>query len=221
MSYANWDLTGTSIVTLSSATTGINSLPPAFGIYCRRFTGANTKLLISGTYQAGAFVGIPSNKIIRASMAIKKWFNTFTYNGGFVVKYTDSTNRGYSVCYDASYQAIILKANNGSDYSLGVTYPPGGNIDNTWFHIRMEVEETAPNTDRILVYQEDPIGSGTWNLVSINGGVPADGITFTSAQPQYAAWGGSTRNGIVSEIDAGEISGGIFFDKYSIELLDP
>lgn len=220
MSYADWDIIGDNLATLNSDVIGVNTLPAGFGTFCRRISGANTKLLISGTYQAAAFVGIPSNKVIRTSLAIRKWFNTNIYNGGLVAKYTNGIATGYSVCYDASYQAIILKANDGSNYSLGVTYP-GGNVDNTWFNMRMEIQEIAAGTDRILVSQEDPLGSGTWNLVSINGGVPANGIIFTSAQSQYAPWGGVTRNGIVGEIAAGHNQGGIFFDKYSIELLDP
>ena len=221
MAYADWDIIGTSTATTNSEITGANTLPAGFGQFCRRMFGSGNKLLISGSVQSGAFVGIPSTKIIRTSLAIRKWFNSFIYNGGLVAKYTNSIATGYSLCYDASPQAMVFKANDGSNYSLGLTFPPGGTIDNTWFHLRMEIEEISPGTDRILVSQEDPLGSGTWNLVSINGGVPANGITFLSTDPQYAAWGGVTRNGIVSEIQSAYSAGGIFFDQYEIELLDP
>lgn len=212
MSFNDWDIVGTTSAVENSTIT--NALPTgSFGTYCRSMSGT-ASMLIKSSYQSGAFVGIPSTKVIRVRGAIRKWFNTFLYSGGLVVKWNDTTNRGYSITYNASPQTILLQFNNGDTFGL----PVGGDINSTWYSMQMEVFPIGTTSDRIIVSQETSLGSGVYSPLSINGGVASEGIVIASTDPRYASWGGSSRCGIVSEITAGETYGGIYVDKVSFEL---
>lgn len=212
MAFTDWDITGTTSAVENSTIS--NPLPTgSFGSYCRSISGS-ASMLIKSSYQSGAFVGIPSTKVIRVRGAIRKWFNTNQYSGGLVVKWNNTTNRGYSVCYDASPQALCLKLDNGANYVL----PAAGGINSDWYSIQMEVYPIGTTSDRIIVSQETSLGSGIYNPLSINGGVAAEGIVIPSTDPRYAVWGGTSRCGVVSELDLNYTQGGIYVDKVLFQI---
>lgn len=212
MAFTDWDITGTTNAVQNSTIS--NPLPTgSFGDYCRSMSGT-ASMLIKSSYQSGAFVGIPSTKVIRVRGAIRKWFNTLYYSGGLVAKWNDTTNRGYSITYNAGGQTIYLQLNNGAAIAL----PVGGDINSDWYSMQMEIFPIGGTADRIIVSKETSLGSGVYTPLSIDGGVASEGILIASTDPRYAAWGGSSRCGIVSEITSGETYGGIYVDKVSFEL---
>jgi hypothetical protein len=213
MSSSNWDFTGTNSAVLNSSISP-NPLPTgSFGEFCRAFSG-DSSMLIKSSYQSGAFIGIPSTKAIRVRGAIRKQFNTSYYSGGIVVKWDSIYSRGYSIAYNAASQGINLQFNNGEAYAL----PVGGNVNNDWYSMQMEIFPIGTTADRIIVSQETSFGSGIYTQLSINGGIPSEGILISSADPKYSSWGGTGRCGVVSGLSYAEWNGGIYVDKLSFEL---
>ena len=214
MTYADWDtITGTNLAVQNSLLA--NPLPVGAGDFCRQLGNDNgsATIMVSSSVSGGAFVGIPITKAIRAEGYIRRNYNTASWGGGFVVKWSSTAAPGYGIMYDGNGQDAILVLNNGTRVALAHT----GNIQTTWLSFRMDVFPLSTTGDQIVVSQETSPGSGVYNPISINGGVAADGYFVSSLLPIYAPWGGTSRCGLSSS-DARGGSGSTLLDmvKFSV-----
>lgn len=213
MAYADWAITGTNNPILNSSLSN-PLLGVVAGSYCRELgtIGTTTTCYLSASYSSGAFVGVPSTKVIRAQTFIRRASQTSQYRAGIFVKQTaitGSSGYGYGVMYNAAAQAWRLGLDNGS---LATLTSAGNPMDGTWASFRMDVFPLGAVGDRIIVYRESSPGSDSWTALSVNGGVAADGLFVSSSSGAYAAWGGSRRCGVVSGL-FNEYGGTMYFDK--------
>ena len=211
MSYADWDtITGSNLAILNSSLS--SPLPLSAGSFCRQLGADNgfATLMVTAAVSGGAFVGIPITKAIRAQGYIRRANNIGTFAGGFFVKWASAFSpfaNGYGIAYDASPQAAVLFLHNGTTVPLAHT----GNIQTTWLSFRMDVFPLSTTGDQIVVAQETSPGSGVFNNISINGGLPDDGYFVSSALPTYAPWGGASRCGLSTAGPWGQ-SGSAYLD---------
>lgn len=214
MAYAEWDtIVGTHLAVQNSLLS--SPLPAPAGAFCRQLGGDNgtATMMVTSAVSAGAFVGIPITKAVRAEGYIRRANNTGIWSGGFFVKWASTAAPGYGIVYDASPQGAYLILNNGSFLTLNHS----GNIMTTWLSFRMDVFPLSTTGDQIVVSQETSPGSGVFNPISINGGVAADGYFVSSVLPTYAPWGGTRRCGL-SSVDARGAAGSTLLDmvKFSV-----
>ena len=217
MAFADWDIVGPNAQV--DNTLLANPLPqPWAGQYCREVgtPGVDASILINAGYQGGAFIGVSTNKVIRVRGCIRRVTNTGGYIGGLTARFLNyGSQRGYTIAYNAWNQTITLNVSDNTTYVLPVT----GNVFNPdWFSMEMIVYPIGEAGDRIVVSQELVPGSGTYTPLSINGGVPTEGIYISSLTAGYAPINVSTRCGIVSPSAVFNNAGNILVDKVNIAL---
>jgi len=216
MAFADWDITGFNAQI--DNTLLANPLPqPWAGQYCRQVgtPGADASIMISAGYQSGAFVGTSYNKVIRMRGSIRRDINTGGFSGGLTARRT--TGYGYTVAYDAGPQTINLLLNNNTQCSFPVT---GSVFGPDWFSMEMIIYPIGEAGDRIVISQELVPGSGTYTQLSINGGVPAEGIYISSLNVGFAPYNAVSKCGITSPNAFGYNQGNILVDKVNIALSD-
>ena len=213
MAYADWDITGTESAVLNSSLSNPLSTGVA-GSFCRQLGALfnSTKMWVNASYQSGAFVGVPSTKMIRAQSYIRrKTINSNDFYGGLFVKTTDTTSPdGYGLVIRqiGAIWSFRVITKNVTQYPIAI---PDAETDQ-WTGLRMDVFPIGGSGDRIVVSKETTPGSGVWNPVSINGGVAADGIFIDSSSAEYAPWGGTRRCGVVAGA-YGQSYNAIYVDK--------
>lgn len=220
MAFADWDITGLNAQVDNTLLP--NPLPqPWAGQYCREIgaVGNEATILLNAGYQGGAFVGTSYNKVIRLRGCIRRATNTGGYVGGLTARFVAINGvRGYNLIYDAYWQSITLRVNNMQEYLLS---PLVGNVfAPDWFSMEMIIYPMGGVGDRIVVSQEVVPGSGNYTQLSINGGVPAEGIFFNNLQAEYAPISGASRVGIAAPCTTGNAAGYIYMDKVNIALSD-
>ncbi len=207
MAYADWTitLTGSGATESAVVNSGRSSPLTVGGGFCRRLTTAsnaseNAFLRLSDAYSSGNFVGVPSTRAIRVQAALRTSVNPGSGCTAEVLMVTkapqtySSTNiygLGLRVVpggFGTGDPSIVLRTGGGSITSLtGVSL-------NTWYSLRMDVFPLGTGGDRIRCWRESVIGSGTWTLLY--------DTTIPSSSGQYVAWGGSTVQGLVYQLNS-------------------
>jgi hypothetical protein len=225
MAFSDWtiSLVSNNVASHSAVVNSALSNPLTVGGgFCRLLTGGAGDGTIDGyafarlsnAYASGAFLGVPNTRAIRIQACVRITGQAGGFNGiqeSLVVAKAPQTFSAAS-CYglgvrdrgQPSTVSLVLRTGGGSVTTIQSA------AKNTWYSVRMDVFPLGTGGDQIRSYLETSPGSGTWTLINTT--------TIASNASNYIAWGGTTVQGIVHNVDydGGATSSGCqgFFDLF-------